>query len=97
MSISARTRSPVSVRVAAIRFTIVTRLVSGRPRQLALMYENRRCSILFYLLVPGGKWQTVIVSPVASASRWSSHFHRRTLAPLLPPLSAVMSKDRALG
>ena len=28
------------------------------------MWENSRCSILFHLLVPGGKWQTVIASPV---------------------------------
>ena len=27
----------------------------GLPRQFWLMYENRRCSILFHLLVPGGK------------------------------------------
>ena len=30
---------------------------------------NMRCSILFHLLVPGGKWQTLIFSPVASAMR----------------------------
>ena len=28
---------------------------SGLPRQLPVMNENRRCSILFHLLVPGGK------------------------------------------
>jgi hypothetical protein len=32
-----------------------------------VMKQNRRCSILFHLLVPGGKWQTVIVSLIASA------------------------------
>ena len=26
----------------------------GRPRQFIVMCENRRCSILFHLLVPGG-------------------------------------------
>jgi hypothetical protein len=32
------------------------------------MKENKQCSILFHLLVPGGKWQTEICSPVSSAS-----------------------------
>ena len=35
-------------------------LTNGLPRQLRLMNENIRCSILFHLLVPGGKWQTGI-------------------------------------
>jgi hypothetical protein len=83
------------VRVVPIRLTITAKLTSGRPRQLRLMYENSRCSILFHLLVPGGKWQTVILRPVRFASCWSSHFHRRTRAPLLPPASAVMSSERA--
>src|ERR1700737_5213139 len=61
------------------------------------MKENSRCSILFHLLVPGGKWQTVISSPVSSASLCSSSFQRRTLAPLLPPESAVISNLPALG
>ena len=39
-------------------------LTSGRPRQFMLMWANRRCSILFHLLVPGGKWHTVTASPV---------------------------------
>ena len=30
-------------------------LVSGCPRQFMAMCENKRCSILFHLLVPGGK------------------------------------------
>ena len=42
----------------AIRFTIAWWLTSGRPRQFWVMKENNRCSILFHLLVPGGKWQT---------------------------------------
>ena len=33
-----------------------------------VMNEKRRCSILFHLLVPGGKWQTVIGSLSSSAS-----------------------------
>jgi hypothetical protein len=35
------------------------------PRQLIVMNENKRCSVLFHLLVPGGKWQTVIGSLIS--------------------------------
>lgn len=49
-----------------------------------------------HLLVPGGKWQTVIARPVRWANLRSSHFHRRTREPLLPPLSAVISNELAL-
>ena len=49
------TFSPPAVFVAPIRFTKFAGLSSGCPRQLLLMNENRRCSILFHLLVPGGK------------------------------------------
>ena len=31
------------------------------------MWQNSWCSILFHLLVPGGKWQTSMTSPVSSA------------------------------
>ena len=41
--------------VEAIRLTIVSSEVSGLPRQLLVMQENSRCSILFHWLVPGGK------------------------------------------
>src|ERR1035437_3925817 len=53
-------------------------LTSGLPRQFFVMKENRRCSIRFHLLVPGGKWQTEISSPVSSASFCNSSFHNRT-------------------
>ena len=66
-------------------------------RQFWLMKENRRCSILFHLLVPGGKWQTEISSPVSSASFCNSHFHSLTRAPLLPPESAVINRRLACG
>ena len=46
--------------------TMTSWLVSGRPRQFMVMWENSRCSILFHFEVPGGKWQTVISSPVSS-------------------------------
>ena len=66
-SSSACTVSPVRVAVAAMDWTMTSWLVSGRPRQFMVMRENSRCSILFHLEVPGGKWQTVIASPVSSA------------------------------
>jgi hypothetical protein len=46
--------------VAAISSTMTSWLVSGRPRQFMLMCENSRCSISFHVLVPGGRWQTVM-------------------------------------
>ena len=36
------------------------------------MWQNMRCSILFHLLAPGGKWRTEMASPSSSASRWIS-------------------------
>ncbi|HEX7843094.1 MAG TPA: hypothetical protein VF469_36725, partial [Kofleriaceae bacterium] len=39
---------------------------SGRPRQLMEMNENSRCSTLFHLLVPGGKWLTRMAMPSLS-------------------------------
>ena len=70
---------------------------SGLARQLRLMKLNRRCSILFHLLVPGGKWQTWIVRPVSSARRCSSVFHSRVRLPLEPPQSAVIVSVVASG
>ena len=57
--------------------TTTSWLVSGRPRQFMVMWENSRCSILFHFEVPGGKWQTVISRPVSAASAASSAFHAR--------------------
>jgi hypothetical protein len=79
--------SPVRVVVLPMRLTITSRLTSGRPRQFRVMWQNKRCSITFHLLVLGGRWDTLRRRPVASASRWSSVFHRRLWLPLLPPLS----------
>ena len=72
-------------------------LVSGRPRQFMVMWENSRCSILFHLEVPGGKWQQVISSPVSAARAASPAFHARVRYPLEPPASAVISSRRAAG
>src|SRR5215470_10307543 len=49
------------------------------------MKENRRCSILFHLLVPGGRWLTTMSRPSSLASFCNSRFHSRTREPLLPP------------
>src|SRR6266540_2752770 len=68
---------PVRVVVAAMLLTMTWWLVSGRPRQLVVMWANSRCSILFHLEVPGGKWHTVISSPASAANAASSAFHAR--------------------
>ena len=44
---------PGAVLVAAMVFTMTSWLVSGRPRQFIVMWENSRCSTLFHLKVPG--------------------------------------------
>jgi hypothetical protein len=46
---------PMLVVVAPIRSTITPWLTKGRPRQFMLMCANRRCSILFHLLVADGR------------------------------------------
>jgi hypothetical protein len=80
-----------------MRLTMTSRLSKGCPRQWAVMWQNIRCSILFHLLVPGGKWLTLTRRPLSSAKRYNSRFHSRARALLLPPLSAVMSNSLALG
>ena len=57
-SSSARIDSPPRVVVLAISSTTASRPTSGRPRQFSVIQQNIRCSILFHLLVPGGKWHT---------------------------------------
>ena len=46
---------------------------SGVPGQFIAICEKSRCSIVFDLLVPGGKWATVMARSVRFASRRSSH------------------------
>jgi hypothetical protein len=86
-SSSHATFSPLSVVVAAIRWTTPSWLTSGRPRQFGLSNETSQGAILVPLLVPGGKGPTAIRRPVALASRWSSRFQSRPRDPLLPPPS----------
>jgi hypothetical protein len=46
---------------------MVSRDVKGFPRQLMEMKGNSRCSLLFHLLVAGGRWQMVMARPVSEA------------------------------
>jgi hypothetical protein len=97
VSSRAVTASPVVVVVAAIVCTMTSWLVSGRARQLREIWENSRCSILFHLEVPGGKWQQVISRPVSAARAASPVFHAPVRYPFEPPASAVTSSRRAAG
>ena len=58
-------------------FTMMSWLARGRPRQFMVMRQNSRCSILFHLEVPGGKWQQVISRPVSRARSASPVFQAR--------------------
>ena len=62
--------NPVRVVVRLIGLTTASSLISGCPRQFRLMNETIRCSILFHLLVPGGKWPTVIRRAERVARSW---------------------------
>ncbi len=43
--------------------------LQGDASPVRVMWQNKRCSILFHLLVPGGKWQTSTIRPVRLANR----------------------------
>ena len=43
-----------SLGVAAISSTTANLSINGRPRQVCVMWQNKRCSILFHFEVPGG-------------------------------------------
>ena len=83
--------------VAAIPATASSFVISGRARQVRVMWQNSRCSILFHLLVPGGKWHTVISSPVSAARTASWSFQSRHRQPLEPPASQTTSSRPAPG
>ena len=87
---------PVFIFVLPIRLTTTSRLTSGRPLQFSVMWQNIRCSILFHLLVPGGKWHTEMLSPISSASRCNSTFHSRpiTLELVKDALKDLLSVNR---
>src|SRR5512135_2643174 len=79
------------------RCVVGSQLTNGRPRPFSVMWQNIRCSIWFHLLVPGGKWHTLIFSPSSSANSCRHTFHNRERLPLLPPESAVTSNSLASG
>ncbi len=89
--------SPVVVVVALMVSMTTSCEVRGRVRQLRLIAGNSRCSILFHLDVPGGRWQTVMQRPVSVARAASSVFHSRSRDPLDPPESAVINNRLASG
>ena len=60
--------------------TTTSSVSRGMPRQLRVMWQKRRCSILFHLLVPGGKCNTSTIIPVESASSCSLSFQSRLRA-----------------
>jgi hypothetical protein len=64
---------------------------AGEPKNL-LAEPNRRRSILYHLLVPGGRWLTTMTMPSWFAGRYSSRFHKRKRGPLLPPPSATINR-----
>jgi hypothetical protein len=63
----------------------VRQLVNWLPHSGQIGRPNSRCSIPLHLLVPGGRWATVIAKPVSSARVCGTRF------PLLPPQSAVIN------
>ena len=63
------------------------------PRTYHLEKPPRQSPTL--LLVPGGRCSTVISRPASAAKAASSVFHSRSLLPLDPPESAVISSRRA--
>ena len=79
------TASPVLVVVAAMVLMMTSWLVSGRPRQFRVIWENSRCSILFHLEVPGGKWQQVTSRPVSRARSASAGLPGPVPPPVGPP------------
>jgi len=75
--------------VFPIKFTITSWLSNGFPRQFFVIELNMRCSILFHLLVPGGKWQTETAMPVSSAKRCRATFHSLVLLPFFATAAEV--------
>jgi hypothetical protein len=59
-----------------------------------VMWENNRCSILFHFEVPGGRWHTVISSPVSAANAASSAFDARVA---VGPAAVCADQQRGRG
>src|SRR5665811_1544164 len=80
------------------RSTIETATTPGSPVSISFIRGGHHGHAnLFHLLVPGGRWETLICTPSSLASLASSTFHRRSREPLEPPASAVMSSLVAPG
>ena len=88
---SALMARPLSVFGLAIKLTMISVVCNGFPRQFILMDANILCSILFHLLVPGGKWETYTFILKSFANFCSSTFHSLLCTPLLPPPSAFIN------
>ena len=61
------------------------------------MWQNNRCSTLFHLLVPGGKWHTLNVRSISSAKLWTATFHARRLQITTPGQLQAMGLDPRQG
>src|SRR6266699_1393044 len=95
-------RTAVTVRPVLVVTALIVSMttwweISGRPRQFMVIAENSRCSILFHLLVPGGRCATVMSRPASAANAASPVFRSRSREPSDPPESAVISRRRAPG
>jgi hypothetical protein len=88
---------PWTVTVAAIPGAASCFVIRGRAFQVRVTWQNSRCSILFHLLVPGGKWQAVTCSPACAAKTASWSFHRWLTQLFEPPASQVTSSRVARG
>ena len=67
------------------------------PRQVRVLRQNSRRSLLFHFDVPGGKWQAVTCRPVSAARTASWSFHVWCRQSPEPPASQVTSSRRAPG
>lgn len=77
--------SPTSVIVLPIKLTTTSRLTRGHPRQLARMWQNIRCSILFHLRDSGGDGRP-----------GSSDLSRRPASGVPIPMDAVFCTNGAM-
>jgi hypothetical protein len=89
--------SPSLVTVAAIPATASPAVIRGRARQVRVTWQNRRCPVLFHLLVPGGKCMTSVRSPVPAARTASWSFRKWLRQSLAPPASQTISSRAASG
>ena len=89
--------NPAGVAAGPTRFTIISTVSGGLSRQFLLTKAKNLCSIVFHLLVPGGKCETCMVRPVSSAKFCRLVFQRLLRRPLLLPQSAVMYSLSAPG